>query len=128
MRRPVGPEAGSRQDRAGDVGEVTLALADRLAHLYLGIAGLGEPLPVGRCLTLALVVPVVGPEDPTVDHQPAVRREHHVGQTRYGLDDLDVVPEVEVRLAQLLPLRIASAVSTGTEVSIHALIAYSTVK
>ncbi len=104
-RARVGAEAGAREHPVADDEEVALALVDPRRRRDRLQGGRGEPAQVGRTLGGPLGEGEARPEGATGDDEPAVGREHHVRQAGLGLDEVHLVPEVEVGLAQHLPLR-----------------------
>ena len=66
--------------------------------------GVRQPAQVGRALGAALGVGEPGAERAALDDQAAVGGEDHVRQARLGVDELDLVAELQVGLAQGLPL------------------------
>ena len=92
------------------------------------VAVLGHPLGVGDGLSRTLGVGEARDDRLAADDQAAVGGIDHVGQPGDGVDQVDGMAERLVRLTQDLPLPVARSASTGVEVSIQGLIAYSTVK
>jgi hypothetical protein len=87
-----------------DESEVTLALVDVFGLPDLADAQAGECVGVVRGLVAAFGVAEPWDEGTVVDDDPAVRREHHVRQTRLRRYEVHVVAETGQLVDQTSPL------------------------
>ena len=117
VRGAFGAKARAREDHVADDGEVAFALVAVLGFVH-GESLRPKPVGVERLFALALREAEPRAERDAVDDERAVGGEHHVGQTRRGLDGLDLVARRDVRGPQLLPLRGGSGPVDGP-VGVH---------
>ncbi|MBG9885408.1 hypothetical protein ABE10_02170, partial [Bacillus toyonensis] len=90
-----GAEAGPGQDHVAREQEVALALVD-LLRLDRVEAVRTEPVGEGGGLAGPLLEAELGDVGPSADHEAAVGRVDHVGVARERIDQLDLVPELDV--------------------------------
>ncbi|GAB3859001.1 hypothetical protein GCM10029963_59600 [Micromonospora andamanensis] len=103
VRGVRGAETGAGEQVITGQQDIALTLVDVLRVVHLEAGGL-EPGAVRGGLVGALRVPELHGHRPAVDHGAAVGGEDHVGQAGYRRDLLDGVTQVQVDLAQPLPL------------------------
>src|SRR5690606_12157979 len=97
-------EASAGKDRVTDEKEVTLALID-LFRLDGVKTVLAEPIRERGGLACPLGAQELRNEGTAVAHNAAVGGVDHIGETLKRVDELDLMPELQIEVVQLLPLR-----------------------
>lgn len=105
VRAQRGAEPVPREHGVTDDEEVTLSLV--LVHRFRHVrqpCDVAQPGGMGDCLVGSLGMPEAGPERAVTEHERTVRGEHHVGQPSDRFQHVDPVSELDIAVAQLLPL------------------------
>jgi hypothetical protein len=100
---PDSPQGRRSENPRPDKPEVSLPFVHALKAMHSQASGL-EPVGEGRLFRHPFSEREPRAQRLAVDDEPAVGDEHHVGQSRHGLDHTNLVAEIGVRIAQRLPL------------------------